>query len=232
MLLLTSYLLYNGNLTSNQQGDSSMFKSKISILAFVVIFLTLPFLAFAGVPDVDQCDASMAYSGPGTPSLLVVPDGDGNPFTEAHDEEGNMVDATITLIIRDGAGDPIINYPFEDAWLESEDHGMVACVGGAVANASTDVQGMTYWSNPMFAGGYSQAPTRVFVNGLYLPTTLALSYNSPDINGDGAVNLSDIALFSIAYFSGYQFRCDYNGDGELNLADVTIVAEHIGASCP
>jgi len=209
-----------------------MSKSKISILVFFVVLITQPYLALAGIPDVTMCDASLAYPGPGTPSLLIVPDGGGNPFTEAHDEEGNVVDATVTLFIRDANGDPIVNFPFEDCWLVSEDGGMVACIGGATADQSTDVNGMTYWVNPLFAGGYSQAPFRVIINGNSLPSSLDLSFNSPDINGDGTVNLADVALLATCYFSGYHFQCDYNGDGQLNLVDIYIFVEHLGAECP
>lgn len=209
-----------------------MFKSTIIFLATVLVFTASPFLALAGIPDLNQCSVSMAYSGPLTVSLLVVPDGDGNPFTEAHDSDGMVADATITLIIRDGGGVPVVNFPHEDCWLESNDYGMVPCVGGTVADQATDVNGMTFWANPLFAGGHSQEVTFVLINGDRVLDSLNLVYNSPDINGDLVVNLSDVATFSGAYFSDYEFYGDYNGDGVINLTDVAIFTQHIGASCP
>ena len=91
---------------------------------------------------------------------------------------------------------------------------------------------MTQWVNPLAAGGYSQAPVLVIVNGNSLPTTLGLNFNSPDMDGNGVVNLVDVALFAGCYFSGYCFAADLNGDGVVNLPDLAIFAEHIGATCP
>jgi hypothetical protein len=209
-----------------------MSKSKIIVLVFAVVFITQPLLALAGIPDATQCEASLAYSGPGTPSLLVVPDGSGNPFTEAHDEEGNVVDATITLIIRDGAGVPIYNYPAEDCWLESVDGGIARCIGGATADFNSDLDGMTQWINPVMAGGNSQAGVRVVINGNGLLEVLGLYINSPDMDGNGVVNLVDVAHFAGCYFGPYCFAADMNGDGVVNLPDLSIFAGHIGAICP
>ena len=73
-----------------------MIKLKVIVLVFSVVFITQPLLALTGIPDMSECEVSIAYTGPGTPSLMNVPNGEGNPFTEATDEEGNVVDATIT----------------------------------------------------------------------------------------------------------------------------------------
>jgi len=142
-----------------------MLKFKIVILVFVVSFLAQPCFADSGVPDLYMSEAFIAYDGPGIPSLMVVPDGSGNPFTEAHDEQGNIVDATITLYLRDGWGTAIVNFPHEDMWLESADGGVVSCVWGMIADQNTDINGMTMWANPPIAGGHSQGPVIVFVNG-------------------------------------------------------------------
>ena len=234
LLIITARLGYNGSLQelSYIGGDLSMSNSRIWFLLFTVVFLTSPCLAQIGIPDLSYSLAFIAYEGPGTPSLLVVPDGNGSLFTEAHDEEGNVVDATITLIIRDSGGVPISNYPAEDCWLVSEDGGMVSCVGGVIASFSTDFSGMTQWVNPLFAGGYSLAPVRILIPGEPLPITLDLNFNSPDMNGDLVVNLADVALFASCYFTGYCYPADYDNNGVLNLADLSFFAEHIGAACP
>lgn len=211
-----------------------MSKYKTALMVFAVFFIAQPCLAQSGIPDLSHCVAYIAYEGPGTPSLLVVPDGDGNPFTEAHDEEGNVVDATITLTILDGIGIPIQHFPFEDCWLESMDGGLVPCIGGTIADYDTDIDGMTQWVNPLRAAGYSEAPVQVLINGEALTTNLGLPlrFNSPDINADGIVNLIDAAILTSDYFSGYTFRCDLSGDGVLNLVDVPLFARYIDAQCP
>ncbi len=211
-----------------------MFKPKFVILVLAFAFITQPGLALSGVPDLVTSEAFIAFEGPGFASLLVIPDGNGNRFTEAHDELGNVVDATITLYLRDGAGSSIANYPFEDLWLESIDGGLVSCIGGSTADDNTDYQGITQWVNPMFAGGYSPNPVLVIISGTALGSNpgLPLRFNSPDINGDLTVNLQDVSILAIDFSMGYSFRCDFNGDGYLNLRDIPIFAEHFGAQCP
>jgi len=211
-----------------------MLKSKIVILLFAVFFIVQPYFAFSGIPDVSRSEAFIAYTGPGIPSLLAVPDGSGSRFTEAHDEQGNVVDATITLFVRDGTGSSIANYPNEDLWLQSADGGLVPCNGGSTADHPTDVNGMTEWVNPLFAGGYSQGPVLVFINASALTTNpgLPLKLNSPDINADLVVSMQDVPILAADFYTGYTFRCDLNGDGALNLSDIAVFAKHLGAQCP
>ncbi len=211
-----------------------MLRLQFVILVFAVTLIAQPCLALSGVPDLYTSEAFTAFEGPGLASLLVVPDGSGNRFTEAHDEQGNVVDATITLYLRDGAGVPIVNFPFEDLWLESMDGGLVICIGGSTADNHTDSQGVTQWVAPMFAGGFSQGPVLVLINGSALGSNpgLPLRFNSPDVNGDLLVNLQDISILAVDYFTNYNFRCDLNGDSWLNLQDISIFAQHIGAQCP
>ena len=66
-------------------------------------------LAMAGVPDVTQCTATRAYTGPEFCVLFNVPDGNGNAFTDAVKVGGGVADATITLIVKDGGGVPIVS---------------------------------------------------------------------------------------------------------------------------
>ena len=211
-----------------------MWKFKILILMFSISFLAQPCFADIGVPDLYLSEAFIAHGSPWSPTLLVVPDGSGNPFTEAHDEQGNVVDATITLYLRDSQGMPFVHFPLEDMWLESADGGVVTCLWGMRADQNTDINGMTMWTNPPIAGGHSQGPVIVFVNGspLLSNSGLPLKFTSPDINGDLAVNLQDLAILAPDFYSGYNFRSDLNGDGLLNLTDIYIFAQHLGAHCP
>ncbi len=211
-----------------------MLKFKIAILVFSLSFLAQPCFATTDVPSLELSAAFIAYDGPGFPSLMVVPDGSGNPFTEAHDEQGDVVDATITLWLRNNAGIPIANYPYEDLWLETADGGVVPCIWGMVADHNTDVNGTTMWTNPPIAGGHSPGFVLVMVNGspLLNGAGLALEFTSPDINGDLVVNLQDLAILAPDFYSGYTFRSDLNGDSYINLSDIAIFAQHLGAHCP
>jgi hypothetical protein len=191
-------------------------------------------LATAGVPDLDLSTASRAYGGPETAVLFNLPNGGGSAFTSAA-IIGGTVDATITLTLLDGAGVAIVNFPFEDAWIESADSGMAACTGGATADANTNASGMTSWVTPLQAGGSSQALTVVMISGAALTSSagVAVSHNSADINGDGNVNLTDVPLFAGDFYGGvYAFRSDFSYDGSVNLSDVVKLAQALGAACP
>jgi hypothetical protein len=185
------------------------------------------------IPDLPNCRAWLAYEGPETPTLLVVPDGSGSPFTEALLPDGTTVDATVFLEIRDGNDTPVANFPFEDLWLESADDGLQPCQGGTCADANTDELGMTYWIQPLRAGGHSQALTQVLIMGDPWGTEgLALSFNSPDINGDGQVDIQDVGNFAQNLFGTYDFRSDLARDGLVNLADLGRLIQGLGRNCP
>lgn len=191
--------------------------------------------ASAGVPDLQTTTAGLVYQGTETLSLFNLPNGAGLPFTEAFLPAGaGQTDGTIELTLRDGFGVVIDNFPAADMWIESQDLGMVACGGTAIADFNTNVDGFTVWQAPIFAGGQSQALTIVKINGDALTSNggLALSFNSADINGDGVVNLSDAGFFSGYLGGAYDFSGDFNNDGVVNVSDAGFMANALGASCP
>jgi len=52
-----------------------------------------------------------------------------------------------------------------------------------------------------------------------------------DINGDGKVNLSDLALLALAYNSKpgdprWNPNADIKGDGRVDLGDLAVLAQH------
>ena len=70
------------------------------------------------------------------------------------------------------------------------------------------------------------------INGDPLAGTLGVLYNSPDIDGNGVVNLTDAQLITVDYFvGGYDFRSDLLYDSIVNNDDISIMAAAIGASC-
>ena len=214
-------------------------------------------LAMAGIPDATQCDSNRLEGG--VKAVLLVTPGAAadHPFDTAV-AVGNpypapqvFIDATIQVTVRDGLGVVIVNYPFEDIWIECPvaanpptdaesfpvaplDTGFVACVGGATADFSTDVNGYTEFKNPPFAGGYSYGQTRVVVNGNGLSNTVDVSFNSPDLNGDGVVNLIDLQAFTADYFDGglYHYRSDLFFDSIVNLIDLPEMSQYYGSICP
>ncbi len=206
---------------------------KILLILALLLFGSVSVLA-CGIPDINHSFAVCAHGGTEPVTILNFPDGSGSSFLEARDQNGVLLNATITLVVLDGSSVPVVNFPFEDMWLQSEDGGMVPCVGGTIADANTDMNGMTQWVYPLRAGGASQAPCQVLINGdaIVNPPGLPVAFNSPDIDGDGLVNLGDVALFSHDFFGGYDFRSDFHRDGVINLSDVSRLAQSFGVSCP
>jgi hypothetical protein len=212
-----------------------MMKKFTGIFACALIVGVASF-ATAGVPDLGLSTASTASGPAQNPVMFNLPNGAGSAFTAAG-IVGGTIDATITVTLLDGGSVPVANYPSEDLWLETEDLSQeylwAACIGGTTADADTDVNGQTTWTTPLRAGGASESLTFVMVNGAALAGGLTLRHNSPDINGDGKVNLSDVPEFVGDYFGGTNpFRTDLQYDGNVNLSDVVKVSQGLGAECP
>jgi hypothetical protein len=209
---------------------------KLMGLFVCTLILGVASFATAGVPDLDNSEATMPnYNGVDALSLFNLPSGGGSALTAAQLADGTVMDATIEVTIRDGNNDIIAGFPGEDVWLASADGGLVPCVGGTSADADTDANGVTQWVNPLNAGGYSVATCHVLISGDALTSAgsdMALHFNSADINGDQAVNLIDVGLFSGYLFGAYDYAGDFFFDGVVNLVDVGRMAVGLGGSCP
>jgi hypothetical protein len=197
--------------------------------------LLLPVLAAAStVPDLNHSTVAVYYHGP--MSICVVPGGGGDLLSEARTLDGTPVDATIHVWIVDGGADPIYGFPWEDIWLESTAGSLAPCYPlGVMADAATDLQGYTAFSGALSAGGHS-APgekLQVYIAGTPVACCdLDIRFNSPDVDGNGVVDLTDLVLFSQAYTGGaYDYAGDLFADGVLNLSDVQVFATHYAASC-
>jgi len=181
--------------------------------------------AMAGVPDLQESTASLATTG----TQLVLYnrlDGTGNGFEYAKDNTGTVHSAVITLIVRDGDGNPVATYPFEDLWLISRDDGLAGCPNGTTADASTDVNGETEWRNALAAGGFSEDLCQVVINGdpLTSQAGMDLLFNSADIDGNLDVGLSDLTIFTPVYFgtAPYSIGVDLDYNNNIGLSDLTI----------
>lgn len=208
-----------------------------SLTLTLLILLGLTAMASAQVPDPDLCYATSANSEP--VSILVRPDGGGTPLTNAMLFGGARTDATITLTLLDGAGDPVVNYPAEGSWLEAGPPELFpVCGAGSISDGSTNALGLTTFSNPLRAGG-SGVGAGIMIDTVPLPDSPLefpggdqFHFNSPDISGDLMVNLADVAMFAADFYGAYNYRSDFYWDGVINLKDVVLMAQGIGASCP
>ena len=191
----------------------------VGLLACTLILGTS--FAMAGVPDLQESTAALATGGT-TLVLYNQLDGFGNSFLQAKDINGDTYDATITLTVRDGAGAPVVNYPAEDMWLLSRDGLLVPCPNGTAADFNTDTNGETTWATPLAAGGYSEDLCLVVINGDALTSTtgLDLMFNSPDLDGNLDVGLSDLDEFVSVYFGSYSIKADLDYNNDIGLSDL------------
>jgi hypothetical protein len=136
--------------------------------------------------------------------------------------------------LKDASGAPVVMYPSSDIWMETctcpEGYpGIVCALGGCCANAPTNAAGYTLFAQPLRAGCCG-CEAKVLINGVALnqPCCANHLFNSPDMNCDLVVNLSDVVMFAGAFFSGYDYCADLNYNGALNLGDVVVLAQHMG----
>ncbi|MDX2472601.1 MAG: hypothetical protein QNL91_02740 [Candidatus Krumholzibacteria bacterium] len=180
--------------------------------------------------------------------IMITPGDGGDPLNDADFFGGAPVDATIRVQLWASGGsleDPqppqsIANFPSEDLWLEAP--GVAMCMGGATADANTDADGWFTFSGRLNGGGWTDANLgapglQVIVSGMPLDDQTAsirphILVNSPDLDGDGRVSITDIPPFADDFYGAYAFRSDFLWDGVINLSDVTRFAASLGESCP
>jgi hypothetical protein len=166
-------------------------------------------------------------------SMYTLPGGTGNSFSEAQLFGGSPVDVSIEIegLPRD--------VPYYDFCLETTLGGLVPCpMYGACADHGSGGIGRITFANAPAGGGTTDESAgeraRVLYIGEPLPlATYNIQFNSPDINGDGIVNLSDLSYFASDYFDlQYKYRSDFYWDGWVNLTDIPLMAMGLSSNCP
>lgn len=220
----------------------------LSLVLAAGLILGMTSLAMAGVPDAGNSQVEFIYNGPyGAGDLIttsepglagcnrgvtIYPDGTGPSLVQ---RQCDMV-----LWVRDANTLPIPGYPAQDIWTDDAGDASIAlCQGGSVADADTDNDGRTTISGVVSGGGTNPNGMAVYVSGVALTLLsdgtggIAMDFwvNSPDINGDLSIDLSDISLFTVD-LSTYNYRSDYNWDGLVDLSDISLFANAIDTFCP
>lgn len=213
-----------------------MVRRKLVGLFVCSLVMGLAPLAMAGIPDLTLSTATTAATA--QVSVYTLPNGNGRGLDEAKTiSSSTTVNATITLTLLDGNGDPIFLYPNEDLWLETTLGGLALCPGGSIADANTNALGQTTWSGSVFGGKQSNRTaaekTVVVISGNPLNgSQLDILFNSPDIDGNLVVNLSDTVLYAQNATGSYNYRSDFFFDGSVNLSDTVLYAQGLGSACP
>jgi len=208
-----------------------MARKILAVLA--VSSMALASASYALIPDLALSTATTGATE--TVSVFSIPDGSGNPLSSVFIFGGSQVNGTVTVTLVDDSVTPIFNWPFEDLWIESNTPDIVLCQGGSVADGPTNVNGQATFSGPLQAGGWGEGLV-VWVGGVVdsplSQTPLDYLFNSPDMNLDLIVNLTDIVLFAQIYFEAYDYQADYYYDGVINLSDIVLLAQGSGGACP
>ncbi len=179
-----------------------------SILA-VLSLLTLMLLALSAGPALAQCGHPPNCNFPS--HITVCPSGDFMVTGQVRDVNGNpCIGSTVHMQFHPPAvGTLWVHpaYPFP------------------VVSATTNLTG-TVTFQPMM-GGCSPGGFVTFFDNAGVVLGQANTINSPDINGDGIVNLSDVTLLARAFYNGYTPCADLNMDGAITLSDVTLFSRHM-----
>jgi len=193
----------------------------------MVLILLIPVFAFGSIPEMDNCNISTGATE--DVSVMICPACDGYPFSQAMVYDGDFMDATIEVYLRNSAGQPIANFPNDDIYLM--DPNLCFFPGGNVADSDTDANGYTQFAFPPCGGGCSEnfeLGGYVAGNPFIQNPLPHIKVNSPDLNCDLVVNLSDLAIFAQVYFGTVTYCVDYYWDGVMDLRDLALFAQHYG----
>lgn len=184
-------------------------------------------MAVAGIPDLTNSTATTAAGTQVSVYCSSVP-GVGQTLLQGKNAAGVVTNATITLTLKDGNGDPIFNYPFEDLWLATSLNGFVSCTP-TLANGSTNALGMTLFTGANVGKGHSDRnggeKTVIMIAGTPLSgSQLDILFNSADINADNVVNISDTVLYVTALkgLAADNYYANFNYDGVVNISDTVV----------
>lgn len=206
-----------------------------------IMVVSIASVAWAGIPFPANCSVWVGEGTVQDPNTVgayvrVVPSGLGDRLDEARiPGSATRIDATINVILRDAANNPVALYPFADLLLVID--GLALCAGQDLTpdGGSTDQDGYTFWNGGMFAGGQNSGDMFISVSGELLPTPIELNCTSPDINGSLAVNLTDLGILAPAFNNpgAYNAAADLDLDGDVDLSDLGILAPFFNvAVCP
>ncbi len=200
----------------------------VAVFLTSTLLLSAPKPICAGWPDYGPSYVATVSGG-----IYMTPAGTGPSL----DEQG----LTLEILAEEFNHGVLAGLPREDIWIEcAQQLELQFCGQGNIADVDTDAQGRTRFALPLRGGSYCETGVLVFIQGAFIGVgepfsdqfVVSLAINSPDINGDLVVDLSDIALFSQDLDRGDAFRSDFNHDGVVNLSDIAIFAGALGDRCP
>jgi hypothetical protein len=211
---------------------------RTSLLIASVVLATMAGAVPAPVVEEVQCNVTEPVC------ILVVPDGTGLTFQDARTIDGDVVDVTLSVLIwlydEFGPIGPLGGFSADWLTIQAPDGLTQGCAQDHVAAADHDTgeDGWTEFTLAPRAGGWSQDLLEIYIMGdpasafgSEIPP-LPIYFNSPDIDGDLTVDLTDISLFVQDLAApDAPFRSDLVWDGVIDLSDIAVFTQHLGAGC-
>jgi hypothetical protein len=173
-------------------------------------------------PDSSYCTVSFATT---KDRVTIAPNGAGETFA------GTGI--TIQVYLKNCNGAPLVGVPRQEVVIYNS--GLCICPGGNVADAATDVNGMTTFSGTIRGGGCVENLT-IFADGVAI-CTIAVKTNSPDHvpASPCAVDASDLGALASRLGNAAQYNIcfDYNESGPptIDASDLAFFASLLGAGC-
>jgi len=184
-------------------------------------------IAAADILCADSVYCTVAFTNPAKDRITISPAGTGDTFA------GTGI--TIRVFVKNDQGHPLVGVPAEFVVLFNSE--LCICLGGNIADAPTDVNGMTTFSGTIRGGGCVNA-LRLWVDG-FLVCTLAVKTNSWDALPASPcfVDAGDVAALSTRLGShdgdpNYSICSDFNEDTRIDAGDLASFADQLGAECP
>lgn len=209
-------------------AGGTIVRTRLVLSSIAIVLMSVQPLA-AGF-GIGECTSS-ATSASGV--LVACPAGDGDAL--------GANGLTITVTCLDAVGYPIDGIPASDIWLIGCNAQLTPCGShGIAASGPTDANGQTTITGTFAAGGCDVSGVRVVVQNFVIGAVcndpcVPVGILSPDLNGDGMVTLTDVAMFSAGYPSPPKsfdpclaFYPPHDG---VSLSSLVVFAQHLGHHC-
>ena len=211
--------------------------------ACVIVCMVMMLTCAANAQVIDPLRSSWSVNCINPPHSVWVSHCPAGDFEPVGNGCGGPNTAFIQIQLIDFSGLPVPGIPPTDIWYQPANPAEVLAIkpGTWCTDFPTDLTGRTTTTRMLSAGGcVLQGLQCVVLDPMAGPVILqnppvvpfpTVMFNSPDLNGDLVVNLSDLAIFGASYANptgGYNQCCDYNDDGIINLSDLAFLATHYG----
>ncbi len=149
--------------------------------------------------------------------------------------EGDDGSLQVEETIWGNAGGPTVGVPADMLICYMQGDSAQICGGDTlIADGPTDQYGKTTFTTPAI-GGHGRADVIVgLADGFTRLDTVTVYFKSPDENGDGVVDLSDLSAWAVSYRSPpatYPWYRDFNGNGSIDFGDYSYIASHYDDAC-